>query len=173
MEFGKAMKAICARQSSPTSKPRWIQAGVVLAIWVAGLGLGGCALAPNQGSTNGSAQFAADSVEATFGIKVEGLRRSAAGSMLDFRYRVLDPQKAAPLLDGKLKPFLLDAKRDAKLGVPNTPVLGSIRQTARNKSISTDHTYFIIFGNPGKAVESGDTVTLLIGQVKITDLVVR
>ena len=52
-------------------------------------------------------------------------------------------------------------------------MLGRIRQTSRNNNILTDRTYFIMFGNPGKAVQSGDKVTLLLGQVKITDLVVQ
>jgi len=141
-----------------------------LALAAAALQLGGCASAP---ASVAGAQPERPAVETTYGIRVEGLRLSAAGSMLDFRYRVLDAQKAAPLLNGKVQPFLLDEARSAKLGVPNTPVLGRIRQTARNNNIRTDHTYFVMFGNPGKAVQSGDKVTLLLGEVKITDLTVR
>jgi hypothetical protein len=111
--------------------------------------------------------------EAQWGIRVEGLRLSAAGSMLDFRYRVLDAKKAAPLLDGKLQPMLLDAAHGARLGVPESAVLGRIRQTARNNNIKLDRNYFIMFGNPGKVLQSGDKVTLLLGQVKITDLSVQ
>jgi hypothetical protein len=107
------------------------------------------------------------------GIRVQALHLSAAGSMLDFRYRVVDPVEAAPLLNGKIKVYLVDEARGAKLGVPNSPVLGSIRQTARNQYIATDHTYFIMFGNPGKAVRSGDTVTLLVGDQKFTDVRVQ
>ena len=125
--------------------------------------LGACASAPAP--TPG--------VEAAYGIHVEGLRLTAAGSMLDFRYRVLDPHKAAPLLDGRMKPYLFDEAHAAKLGVPDTPVLGRIRQTSRNNKIATDRNYFIMFGNPGKAVRSGDKVTLLLGDLKITDLTVQ
>ena len=93
--------------------------------------------------------------------------------MLDFRYRVLDANKAAPLLDGKSQPMLLDEAHGARLGVPESPVLGRIRQTARNNNIMLDRNYFIMFGNPGKVLQSGDKVTLLLGQVKITDLTVQ
>jgi hypothetical protein len=68
---------------------------------------------------------------------------------------------------------LLDEAHGAKLGVPDTPVLGRIRQTARNNNILTDRTYFIMFGNPGKVLHSGDKVSLLLGQVKVTDLMVQ
>jgi len=113
------------------------------------------------------------SIADSLGIRVEGLRLSAAGSMLDFRYRVLDATKAAPLLNGKTQVMLLDEARGAKLGVPDTPVLGRIRQTARNNNILTDRTYFIMFGNPGKALQTGDKVSLLLGQTKVADLMVQ
>jgi len=93
--------------------------------------------------------------------------------MLDFRYRVLDATKAAPLLNGKIQPYLIDEAHGAKLGVPDTPVLGRIRQTSRNNNIVENRTYFVMFGNPGKAVRSGDRVSLLLGDVKITDLTVQ
>lgn len=115
----------------------------------------------------------AAALEATYGITVAGLHLTAAGAMLDFRYRVVDPKRAAPILDGKTKAYLLDEARGARLDVPDTPVLGRIRQTSRNNNILTGRTYFIMFGNPGKALQSGDKVTLLLGQARITDLTVQ
>lgn len=132
---------------------------------VAALQLGGCASAP--------APEAQASPESAYGIRIEALRLAAAGSMLDFRYRVIDPKKAIPVLDGRVQPFLQDDAHGAKLGVPDTPVLGRMRQTSRNGKVLTNHTYFILFGNPGKAVKSGDRVTLLLGNLKVTDVVVQ
>ena len=106
------------------------------------------------------------------GIRPEALRLSAAGYVLDFRYRVVDPARAAPLLDGRKRPFLVDG-RGASLGVPDTPILGSLRQTSRNGKVATDHSYFIIFANPGKYLRSGDRVTLVVGDSKVTDLTVE
>jgi hypothetical protein len=156
---------------------------IVATVWrvirtgIAATGLGllhsGCVTAPVAPGAGKSGPAVSSEVEAVYGIKVEGLRLTASGSMLDFRYRVLDTQKAAPILNGKFQPYLLDEARSAKLGVPNTPVLGRIRQTSRNGQIFTDRTYFVMFGNPGKAVQSGDKVSLLLGTVKITDVTVQ
>jgi hypothetical protein len=132
-----------------------------------------CASAPAVSGVSVSNPPDSASLTTQWGIQVEGLRLSAAGSMLDFRYRVLDVTKAAPLLDGKTQVFLFDETHGAKLGVPNTPKLGRLRQTSRNNNIMTDRTYFIMFGNPGKALQSGDKVTLLLGQTKISDLIVQ
>jgi hypothetical protein len=150
------------------------QAIFCAAIASGALQLAGCASAPAVSAVAARPAASEDAaVESTYGITVEGLRLSAAGSMLDFRYRVLDPKKAAPILDGRIQPYLLDDAHAAKLAVPDTPVLGRLRQTGRNGKVLTDRTYFIMFGNPGKAVRSGDKVTLLLGQVKITDLTVQ
>lgn len=111
-------------------------------------------------------------VEEAAGIRVEALRLSAAGTMLDFRYRVIDPVRAAGLLDGRQRPYLLDG-RGARMGVPETPILGSLRQTARNGKVSPDHTYFVLFANPGRFLRPGDQVTLVVGDARVTDLTVE
>lgn len=158
---------------SPRGTPRRLSRWLGAALVCVAQQLAGCASAPAPDPARLPAAAQPASVEETYGIRVEGLRLTAAGSMLDFRYRVLDTQKAAPILDGRTKPLLFDEARGAKLGVPDTPVLGRIRQTARNHKILTDRSYFIMFGNPGKALQSGDKVTLLLGQVRITDLTVQ
>jgi hypothetical protein len=146
---------------------------VGLGFFFVGLQLSGCATAPDSEDASRAARTEAPHLVDAYGITIEGLRLSAAGSMLDLRYRVLDADKAAPLLNGKTQLFLLDEARNARLGVPNTPTLGRIRQTARNNVIYTDRSYFVMFGNPGKAIQSGDTVALLMGQIRITDLTVQ
>jgi hypothetical protein len=135
--------------------------------------MGACAGLASEHGAQQAEPALSEAVEAQWGIRVEGLRLSAAGSMLDFRYRVLDPQKAALILNGKAQPSLLDPAHGAKLGVPDTPVLGRLRQTARNNHVLADRNYFILFGNPGRALRSGDKVTLLLDQVRITDLTVQ
>ena len=160
--------------TAPTRRRIGLRIADCTAAALIALQVAGCASAPHPGGATAVApNTAGTEVEATFGIRIEGLRLSAAGSMLDFRYRVLEPVKAAPILDGKVQPYLLDEARGAKLGVPDTPVLGRIRQTSRNHKILTDRTYFIMFGNPGKALRSGDKVTLLLGSLKVTDLTVQ
>jgi hypothetical protein len=165
-------------QTPSTCPPRSRRAALrkafaVLALIEVALQLSGCVSVPAALGDGPAAQAEQPAIEAAYGIRVEALRLTAAGSMLDLRYRVLDAEKAAPILDGKTQPYLLDAARGARLGVPDTPVLGRIRQTARNNKILTDRSYFVMFGNPGKAVHSGDKVTLLLGPLKVTELTVQ
>jgi len=111
--------------------------------------------------------------EQQLGICIEGLRLSAAGNMLDFRYRVSDPEKASPLFDRKVRPYLLDEISGAAFGVPETPKLGQLRTTRRNNDSQTDRDYHMLFANPGHLLQSGQKVSLVIGDVKLENIVVQ
>jgi hypothetical protein len=109
-------------------------------------------------------------MEARWGIRLIAIRPSAAGFMLDFRYRVLDINKAAPLLDRKHQPFLTVEKTGAKLLVPAPPNIGSLRQTPRH--LKGERELFILFANPGRQVQAGDKVTVVIGDFRAEHLTV-
>jgi hypothetical protein len=105
-----------------------------------------------------------------WGIEIASLRLTAAGHMVDFRYRVIDPIKALPLFDRKRKPILIDQVSGMKLNVPVAPKVGSLRQKTMKPEVG--RIYFILFGNPG-IVQEGSKVTLVIGDVKIENLTVE
>lgn len=141
--------------------------------------LGGCASSGSGGSyfsalseVSKADEVPARDGESTLGIRMDGLRLSAAGYMLDFRYRVVDPDKAAVLLDRKIRPYLLDEASGAQLGVPDTAKLGQLRTTGRNKVVP-DQDYFILFANPGRYVQAGTRMTLVMGDVRIENLIVE
>jgi hypothetical protein len=106
-----------------------------------------------------------------WGVEVIGIRQSAAGYMLDFRYRVLDAKKATPLLDRRIKPELVVAKSGATLKVPVPPKIGALRQSA--KHVKDNRNYFILFSNPGRHVLPGDKVSIVIGEFKAENLTVQ
>ena len=116
---------------------------------------------------------ASGDAENQLGIRMEGLRLSAAGYMLDLRYRVVDPARAAPLLDKKTRPYLLDNESGAQLAVPDTAKLGQLRTTGRNKVVHGDRDYFILFANPGRFVQAGSKMTLVMGDLRIDNITVE
>ncbi len=105
-----------------------------------------------------------------FGIKPLGIRVSAAGYVLDFRYRVVDAEKAVTLLDPQMAPYVLVRDQGVRLGVPVTSKLGALRSSTRQ--LKADRNYFMLFTNPGRYVQSGDRVQVVIGSVTIDDLTV-
>lgn len=115
---------------------------------------------------------AAQQAEKRLGVRIRGVRLSAAGFMLDLRYRVLDAAKAAPLLDRKIAPYLQDSS-GARLGVPASPKIGPLRSTRRGGEIHMDRDYSMLFGNPGRYLKPGAKITLVVGEQKIENLIVE
>ncbi len=91
---------------------------------------------------------------------------SAAGFIIDFRYRVIDSEKAAPLFNRKTKPYLIDQASGMKLAVPNPPKIGPLRTSNKPQANR-------VFANSGGFIESGNRVTVVIGDFKADNLVVE
>lgn len=108
-----------------------------------------------------------------WGVEVQGMRLTSAGYMLDFRFRVLDADKALPLFDHRIKPHIVAERSNIKLPVPMAAKVGAFRPTNRGKNIKADKTYYMIFGNPDRHVKAGETVTVAIGDFKVEHLMVN
>ena len=106
-----------------------------------------------------------------WGIEIDSLRTSANGIMIDFRYKVLDATKAAALGNKEARPYLIDQASGRRLGVPNTPKAGPLRQTAELMKVG--RVYFTLFSNPGRIVKPGSNVTVVIGEFRAENLTVQ
>ncbi len=105
--------------------------------------------------------------EEKWGVKLLGLRETASGYMLDLRFRVLDAQKAAPLLSRKIDRRVIVEKSGAILRVPSTEKLGQLRSAVSTPDmVKTDRVYAALFANPGRHVRPGDKVTLVLGDFR-------
>ncbi|RIK99974.1 MAG: hypothetical protein DCC71_19550 [Proteobacteria bacterium] len=131
------------------------------------------ALAPPPWSDGPAGERSA--LEAEFGIRLLGIRRVAAGYALDLRFRVVDPERAAPVLQRKHTPdpHLVVEKSGAELRVPRTEKVGTLRQSVRTpEQIKPGRHYFVLFANPGRHVEPGDAVTVVIGAFRLEHVTV-
>jgi hypothetical protein len=106
----------------------------------------------------------------TWGIDVVGVRLVSTEWMLEFKFRVLDAGKAAPLLDEHAKPYLLDEASGARLGVPAMENVGELRQ---HTTPDSNRIYFMIFGNANKIVPRGGHVSVVVGQFQASGLPVQ
>ncbi|MBI5640917.1 MAG: hypothetical protein HZA17_10875 [Nitrospirae bacterium] len=109
-------------------------------------------------------------IEEKWGVRILGIRLSADGYMLDFRYRVTDPEKALPLFDRKVRPYTIEQSTGMKLLVPAPPKIGSLR-TTRKPVAETN--YFIMFGNPGGRAKKGGKVSVVVGDFRVENLIVE
>lgn len=111
-----------------------------------------------------------DNLTEQWGIEITVLQMSAAGHMIDFRYRVLDAKKAEPLFSQENKPYLIDEASQKVLSVPTTAKVGPLRTTG---DIKEGRIYWMFFGNVPGLVKSGSKVTVVIGDFRAENLVVQ
>ena len=97
----------------------------------------------------------------TWGVDVTGVRLLADGWMLEFKFRVVDPLKAGPILDVNAKPYLVDDRSGAVLSVPAMENVGELRQ---HTAPQVGRSYFMIFGNANKIVARGSDVSVMVGR---------
>ena len=105
-----------------------------------------------------------------WGIELVAMRSTAEGHMVDFRYKVTDADKAAPLFKRQTKPYLIHQESGKALGVPNTAKVGALRNSNMPQA---GRTYWMFFGNHNRIVKKGDLVTVAIGDFRAKDLTVQ
>jgi hypothetical protein len=135
--------------------------------------LPGCTTPSHDTHLRTNVETARESLERQWGIRIESLRLSAAGNLLDFRYRILDPERALPLVDRRNEAYLIDQESGTTLSVPSGSKVGPLRQTVRYGKPKQDRIYFVLFANPGRLVKAGSKVTVVIGEFTAGNLVVQ
>ena len=109
-------------------------------------------------------------IKRQWGVEPMFVRQTAGGYMLEFRYKVLDADKAKPLFERRTKPILTHADTGAKLIVPTPAKTGALRNS--NAPIA-GRVYWMFFANPGKLVKPGQLVSIEIGKFHADRLVVE
>jgi hypothetical protein len=105
-----------------------------------------------------------------YGVDQLRVRSTSSGESLEFRYRVVDPRKAAVLTDKRSKPVMIDQKTGTHLTVPTMEKIGELRQTAEPEA---GRDYWMIFANPGKLVKPGERVDVVVGALHVSSLTVE
>ncbi len=120
----------------------------------------------NGSDTDEATRFARD-----WGIEPLSVNLSAAGYLLDFRYRIIDPEKSRHFGDRGLTPCLVDQESGARMFVPSPPKIGRLQQTAQAPVAGRIH--FVLFANPGRFIKPGSKITLVFGDCEIKNLIVN
>jgi hypothetical protein len=156
----------------------YILRSIVMACVVTGVA--GCATQSQQAAEQAAQQAVAAEqtasrqkqlLEEQWGVEIQGVRLTAAEYMLDFRYRVLDADKAAPILDRHIKPHVIVERTGYKLQVPISSKLGPLRQTQSHPQAGRN--YYAFFANPARHVKRGDLITVVVGDFSVEHLAVE
>ena len=113
--------------------------------------------APNASKTNVPQS---SSIEERWGIRVSQVGVTADGGLIDFRYVVLDPNKA------------LDWQADPK-NVPTLMVEGSGAKVnvaalmPHKQDMAAGRTYFMLYRNTKGAIKQGNKISVMIGDLTL------
>ncbi len=130
--------------------------------------LAGCATSQDSGASG--KMDPNEELEARWGVRVESIRLTAFGHLVDFRYRVIDPEKAATLMKRGREAFLVDVTTGTKLSVPVTKV-GQLRGTGTLPK--ANRVYTVMFNTGGGLIKQGSKVSVIIGDFKAEHLTVE
>jgi hypothetical protein len=122
----------------------------------------------NFNSVNSARQ--ATQLRRLWGIDDVHVRSTASGSLVRFSYHVVDADKAKMLNSKSATPYLVDEQHGLALQVPVVDQVGQLRQVAAPQ---IGRSYWMAFSNKGRDVKPGNHVTLIVGSLRITGLVVE
>jgi hypothetical protein len=105
------------------------------------------------------------------GIEISSLQVAVNGTRVALRYRVVDSARATQLTNWLYEAYLL-SPRGQRLSRPNIKTPTPLRRDS-GQPPRADKVYSYFFPNPAHTVKSGDKVTLVIGDLRARDLVVR
>ncbi len=100
------------------------------------------------------------------GIRLTQVAISGGGGLIDLRFQVINPDKAASLHDGNTPPMLID---EASGLVVSNLLMGHSHEQGFQAGV----TYYLIFENPGNLVQRGGTVSVLLGPAEVDHVAVR
>jgi hypothetical protein len=129
------------------------------------------AAAPYRNQPPRIAKRAAAYYEAVWGIEDPNVKAVESGVILRFSYRVLDPEKAKPLSDKKVDPFLVSPEKGVKLVIPSMEKVGQLRQAPHE--LEAGKSYWMAFSNSGRLLKRGDRVDIVIGNFRAEGLLVE
>lgn len=100
-------------------------------------------------------------LEHDWGIEPVLLRITAKGYMIEFRYKVLNPEKAMILSHKKVFPSMLSMKSKARLSVPYGSTVGYLK--SNRKFLKQGKNYITMFSNENRHMLPGDKVRIQVG----------
>lgn len=99
------------------------------------------------------------------GVRVNTVVTTGGGGLIDVRYLVIDPSKAASLHDAATPPAMIDETTGL---VVNQLLMGH----NHTGDFAAGHAYYLVFENPGNLIHSGSRVSVLLGNAAVGHVVV-
>ena len=150
-----------------TRRRRWFAIALVVLLVVGGVGARTWWPERKADIRAGTTLVTPEQMAALYGIDVTLIGVTAAGGLIDFRYQVVDPDKASGVLhDASLAPILVVEDTGATLVLSTPPHHHAIE-------LQLGGTYYFLIANAHNAIHDGSLVTLVIGDARLEHIVAR
>lgn len=109
---------------------------------------------------------ASPEIEAAWGVRIDHVALIGGGGIIDVRYTVVDPDRAAALL----------VSLDALPVITNQRSGAELRLTeALHHRVNLDagRSYYMLYANAGNLLRRGDAVSLTVGEFTLAPVVVK
>ncbi|HVQ87165.1 MAG TPA: hypothetical protein VMT88_03190 [Actinomycetes bacterium] len=157
------------REQAPPRQPPWRAILIVIAVLLVVAGVATRIWWPD-GRVDvraGTTLVSADGLAARYGIDITLIGVTANGGMIDFRYQVVDPDKANSVIhDLDLFPKIVAEDTGATLAMRTLP-------HNHSTTLKLGGNYFFLIPNARNALHAGSKVTLVIGDVRLEHVVVQ
>jgi hypothetical protein len=158
--------------TAPHLRPRRSLVAAVLSVLVlppvlaVALTLFGVAGPRSDDAIRSARLVSASDMESEFGIKIRLIAVTADGGLVDVRFSVVDAAKAESILhDATVQPDLYVESNGTVIRAPTG---------MRHKVTLLDGgNYFLLYSNPGGAVQAGTPVSVVIGDVRLAPMVAQ
>lgn len=100
------------------------------------------------------------------GVRVVRVAATGGGGLLDLRFQVVDPDRAAAVHDADTPPALVDERTGGAIA-------GLLMGHSHHGRFKAGVTYYLVFENPGSLVRRGDRVSVVLGPGRLEHVLVR
>ncbi len=103
--------------------------------------------------------------EEKWGIHISHIAVVADGGLIDFRFVVLDPDKAAPVMEVDTRPHLYVEETGYEVS--------SLYHIMHNHDIPAGESHYLIYNDSNGAIKSGTSVSVVIGDMRLEHIIAQ
>lgn len=155
--------------TSTTSIRRWRTIGPrfvgMLAFILLLAGVGGLAAAARQTVWLPGQAASPAAIESKYGVRLMHIAVLADGGLIDFRFQVLDPDKALALFEIESRPLLFVEADGQKIDSLYHPPHGHRLWVGQSK--------YFIYNNHRGAIQSGTAVSVVFGDLRLEHVIAK
>lgn len=149
--------------TAPRGRRHWLAAVVVVVVIALGVAWWS---SRGEDVRAGTDSVTMAELAARHGVDVDLIAVTAANGLIEFRYVVVDPDKATRILhEPELAPTLVDEASGATLRMSSPP-------HKHGGELRLGGTYFFLMANADNALHKGSQVTLILGDARVEHLTV-